>query len=121
MVKSDQEESCDDAHIQVVINNLPPELDLDQLTAAQKFIRDRAGLFSMSDYDIGRTNLVQHVIDTGVHRPFKQPLRHHPLSHLEIIDKHMSEMLQNDIIEPAASLWASNVVLMRKASLSNLY
>ena len=30
----DLEESCDDAHVQVVIDNLPPELDLDQRTAA---------------------------------------------------------------------------------------
>ena len=53
---------------------------------------------------------------TGIHRPLKQLLRRHPLAHLEITDKHVSEMLQNDVIEPAVSLWASNVVLMRKAN-----
>ena len=63
----DVEERCDDKHIQVVIANLPPELDLDQRTTAEKFIRDRAGLLSKSYYDIGRTNLVQRVIDTGLH------------------------------------------------------
>ena len=31
----DLEESCDDAHVQVVLDNFPPELDLDQRTAAQ--------------------------------------------------------------------------------------
>ena len=92
-------------HIQVKIYNLPAELDFDQRMAAKKFIHDRAGLFSKSDY-IGRTNLDQHVIDTGMHRSFKQPLRRHPLAHLEIIDEHVSEMLQNDVIESAASLWA---------------
>ena len=112
----DLEESCDDAHVRVVIDNLPSKLNSDQLTAAGKFIRDRAGLFSKSDYDIGRTNMVRHVIDTGMHRLFKQPLRRHPLWHLEIIDKHVSVMLQNDISEPAASPWASNVVLVRKAN-----
>ena len=40
-------------HIQVVIDNLPAELDFDQRMAAKKFIRDRAELFSKSDYDIG--------------------------------------------------------------------
>ena len=40
-------------HIQVVIDNLSTELDFDQRMAAKKFIRDRAGLFSKSDYDIG--------------------------------------------------------------------
>ena len=105
-----------EVHIQVVIESLPPELDLDQRTAAKKYIRDRDGILSKSDYDIGRTNLVQHVIDTGMHRPLKQPLRRYPLVHLEIIDKHVSEMLPNDVIELAASPWASNVVLMRKAN-----
>ena len=51
-------EECADEHIQVVIENVPPELDLDQRTTAKKSIRDRTGLFSKSDYDIGRTNLV---------------------------------------------------------------
>ena len=67
VVEPDIEEGYDDEHIQVVIENLPPELDLDQRTTAENFIRDRAGLFSKSDYDIGKTNLVQHVIDTGMH------------------------------------------------------
>ena len=109
-------EEWDDEHLEVVIENLSPELDLDQRTTAEKFIRDRAGLFSKLDYDIGRTNLVQHVIDTGMRRPFKQPLRRHPRAHQEIIDKHVTEMLRNDVIEPAVSPWASNVVLVRKAN-----
>ena len=110
------EESRDVKHIQVVIENLPPELDLDQHTATDKFIRDRAGLFSKSDFDIGRTNLVRQVSDTGMHRPFKQPLRRHPHAHIEIIDGQVTEMLRKDAIEPAASPWASNVVLVRKAN-----
>ena len=93
----------------MVIENLPPEVDLDQRTTAEMFNRDRAGLFSQSDYDIGGTSLVQHVIDTGMHRPFKQPLRRHPQAHLEIIDKHVTEMLQSDVIEPAVSPWSSEV------------
>ena len=78
--ESDPEESCDNAHVQVVSDNLPPELNLDQQAAARKFIRDRAEL--KSDFDIARTNLVQYVINTGIHRSFKQPLHRHPLAHL---------------------------------------
>jgi hypothetical protein len=33
---------------------------------------------------------------------------------LEVIDEEVEEMLQHGVIEPAASLWASNVVLDRK-------
>ena len=51
----DLEEGCDNEHLQVVIENLPPELDLDQRATAEKFIRDRVVLFSKSDYDVGPT------------------------------------------------------------------
>ena len=111
VIEADREEGRNDAHVQVVINNLPPELDSDQHAAAKKFIHDCAWMFSKSEYDIRRTSLVQHVIDTGLHRPFKQPLRRHPLAHVAIIDKHVSE----NIIVPAASPCASNVVLVRTA------
>ena len=116
VIELDREEGRDDAQVQVIIDNLPPELDSDQQAAAKKFIHNCAGLFSKSEYDIGRASLVQHVNDTGQHRPFEQPQRRHSLAHLEIIDKHVYEMLQNDIIEPAASPWASNVVLVRKSN-----
>jgi hypothetical protein len=35
---------------------------------------------------------------------------------LNIIDAHVDQVLQQDIIEPAASPWASNVVLVRKTN-----
>ena len=112
----DPEKRSDDAHLRVVLEHLPPEVDPDQRAAAEEFIRERAGLFSKSEYDIGKTSRVRHVIDTGMHRPFNEAMRRHPLAHLEIIDKHVTEMLQHDIIEPAASPWASNVVLMRNTN-----
>ena len=99
-----------------MLDHLPSELDADQRAAAEELIRGHADLFSKSEYDIGRTNRVRHIIETGMHRPFKQALRRHPLALLEIIDKHVSEMLQHDIIEPAASPWASNIVLVRKTN-----
>ena len=67
-----------------------------------------------SDFDIGRTHLVQHRIDTGNHPPIKEPLRRHPMAHWPIIDQHVDEMLANDVIEPAISPWSSNVVLVKK-------
>ena len=64
---------------------------------------------------MGRTYLVEHVIDTGDHRPIRQGLRRHPIAHLDAIDQQVDDLLQrNDFIEPAASPWASNVVLVRK-------
>ena len=52
VIELDRKEGRNDAHIQVVIDNLPPKLDSDQQAAAKKFIHDCAGLFSKSEYDI---------------------------------------------------------------------
>ena len=50
----------------------------------------------------------------GEHRPFRQNLRRHAFAHLDAIDEQVAEMTKHGIIEPAASPWASNVVLVRK-------
>ena len=72
-------------------------------------------VFSHSDYDLGRTGLVKHRIDTGDARPFKQQLRRHPMSHLDVIDDQVETMLKTGVCEPSTSPWASNVVLVKKS------
>jgi len=70
--------------------------------------------FSKSKFDLGRTKLIQHRIDTGSHRPIKEPLRRQPKAYLDAIDEHVDLMLEHDIIEPSQSEWASNIVLVLK-------
>ena len=36
------------------------------------------------------------------------------MSQLPVIDEHVQHMLDHDVIEPAASPWCSNVVMVRK-------
>ena len=95
-------------------DNMGGTLSADQRSEVIQFLEKNKDVFSRSEYDLGRTDLVKHVIDTGHNKPFKQQLRRHPIGHLEIIDKHVEEMLANDIIEPSSSPWASNVVLVKK-------
>jgi transposase InsO family protein len=101
-------------HLGVVIDSLPDDLSDDERNAAMSFIRKHADVFSSNEFDIGRTYLIPHKIDTENKRPFRQPLRRHPLVHEQYIDDTVNNMLQHDIIEPAASPWASNVVLAKK-------
>jgi len=37
-----------------------------------------------------------------------------PKAQLPVIDEHVQNMLEHDVIEPAASFWCSNVVMVRK-------
>jgi len=48
-------------------------------------------------------------------RPFKQPLRRHPVAQLPIIDSHVDEMIKAGVVSPTVSEWASNVVLIKKS------
>ncbi|CAK1587301.1 unnamed protein product [Parnassius mnemosyne] len=68
---------------------------------------------------IGRTNLIEHLIDTGEHMPVTQ--RQYPFSPhiMQELEKEVDEMLAKDIIEPSFSSWRSPVLLVKKASGSN--
>jgi len=65
---------------------------------------------------MGRTSLVEHHIDTGDNRPIRQGLRRHPIAHLDEIDRQVEELCVEILLnlQPAASPWVSNVVLVRK-------
>ena len=73
-----------------------------------------ANLFATSDADLGRTSLVTHDIDTGDAAPIRQPPRRVPFMMQPELDKEMSRMLEQRVVEPGQSPWASPVVLVRK-------
>jgi len=46
--------------------------------------------------------------------PVKQPIRRFAPAHIEAISEHVDNMLKQGTTEPASSLWASNIVLVKK-------
>jgi len=68
----------------------------------------------LSEWDNGYTEVVRHEIDTGNEAPVRQSLRRQPFVLLPEIDAQVELMLQQGIIEPSMSEWASNVVMVRK-------
>ena len=106
--------SDDISHLQVMIDGLPNYLTEHERQEAITFIRSRADAFSQTGFDVVRTSLVPHRINTGTNCPVKQQLRRHPHAHLEFIDSEVNKMLANDITEESASPSSSNVVLVAK-------
>ena len=87
----------------------------DHVKVSLKKILDKySGVFSRGEWDLGWTDIVTHSIDTGDHKPFRQPMRRYPPAHLKAIDEHLRDMSQQGVIEPASSPWASNIVLAKK-------
>ena len=71
-------------------------------------------VFTESRYVLGRTNIVQHEIFTGDHKPIKQAARRLPLNNREDAECQVKEMLDNEIEEPSTSPWSSTIVLVKK-------
>ena len=68
--------------IHSLMTNLPSELTEAQREAVRQLLTENEVVFSKGEYDIGRTPLVEYRIDTGDHRPIRQPLRRQPFKYL---------------------------------------
>ena len=68
----------------------------------------------MSEFDLGRTSLITHHIDTGDARPICQKLRRHPQTYLDIIESEVAKRKASGVIEKSCSPWASNVVVIKE-------
>ena len=75
---------------------------------------DHLDVFSQSDNDLGRTDIISHHTKTAGAKSLRQSLRRFLSAHVEATSTHVNKMLTQGIIKPACSLWASNVVLVRK-------
>ena len=75
---------------------------------------DHQNVFAKDEFDIGRTNLVEHTIDTGDSRPVKQPPRRMPLAFAGEDRKAIEKFTKQGGIRPSTSQWASPLVMVRK-------
>ena len=64
------------------------------------FLTRNSKVFSESEFDIGRTHLVEHKIETDDSKPVRQALRRHPVAYLPLIDEYVQGMQDSGIIEP---------------------
>ena len=101
-------------HLRVVWDANSSDLTDQQRQSFLALLLKHQTVFAQSKYDLGRTDLVQHKIDTGDHKPIKQAPRRLPLNKREIAEKEVKAMLANNIIEPSTSAWSSPVVLVEK-------
>jgi hypothetical protein len=84
-------------------------------------INEYKDLFATTDQDLGRINIVRHKINTGSNIPVKQPPRRTPIAIPEEVGKHIDEMLQKKVIEPADGPWSSGIVLVKKKGSSTRF
>src|SRR6218665_441189 len=93
---------------------VPADVPEDKREQLRELILSYRNTFSLSETDNGFTSVIQHEIDTQGEKPVRQALRRQPLSMLPEIDRQVEDMLKQGIVEPSASEWESNVVMVKK-------
>ena len=73
-----------------------------------------ADVFASSDSDLGHTSRLQHEIYTGDSSPIRQAFRRISPQRRSEVQELLATMLQNEVIQPSSSPWASPIVLVKK-------
>ena len=89
-------------------------LSSQQKDALRNLLHTHADRFSMKGENMERTDSVQHEVDTGDKRPFRERLRQYAPAVQKIIDDEVQQMLKDGVITPSKSPYASNLLLVRK-------
>ena len=79
-----------------------------------KMIQDFRDAFSSEEEPLGKTEVVQHHIDTGNSRPIKLRKHRTPINMEEIVKAEVGDMLRKGVIQPSDSPWSAPIVLVRK-------
>lgn len=82
--------------------------DLDAILA------EYTDIFASKDKPLGLCNILEAEIDTDGARPIRQRAYSTPLAKRRIIEDEIESMLENGIIRPSASPWASPITMVPK-------
>jgi transposase InsO family protein len=88
-----------------------PEDDSQRL---RDILREYQDVFSISKFDVGLAQDVEHHIDTGDALPIVCNPRRVPLGVEEKVDELVENLLQNKIIRPSRSPWNAPIVVVTK-------
>ena len=106
-------------HIKELTNNqIDENKDLSKQEKEQLYflLAQFYDIISKSQYDVGRTDLIEFIVDTGDHKPVKHKTRPLNPSMIQVLQKHLAEQIKEGIIAPGDGPWASPLVPVRKAS-----
>ena len=85
-----------------------------EATGLKSVLEEFIEVFALDPMEVGRTDLVQHIINIEEHAPVKQTSRRIPFSIRKNVEEMVDEMLDKGIIEHSSSPWASPIVLVSK-------
>lgn len=101
-------------HLLTLFQISSSSLDTSQVQHLAALLRRFSDTFAKHSGDIGRCTIVKHRINVGDSSPIKQGARRLPLHGREEVEKLVTDMRTNDVIEPSNGPWASPIVIVPK-------
>ena len=101
-------------HMRMMIEGMEDYLSEAEILLVVETLREYQDTFQAPDEPLGRTDEVQHGIDVQGHPPIKQAPRRLPYHKEAIVKEELQKMLDQDLIRPSSSPWASPIVLVTK-------
>ena len=101
-------------HLEEMMTRVSPKIKDVTKQGLRKLLLKFHDVFSRPGGKLGRNGRCRHHINVQGHPPIKLPPRRYPLAQRAVVEEELKKMLANDIIEPSASPWAANVVLVKK-------
>ena len=96
------------------LNELSGNLSADEIQRLNSLLYKWENVFSVGEWDLGRTDLISHRINMTDDQPLKQRHRRIPPAMYDEVRQHLKDMLNAGLIRDSYSPWASPLVLVRK-------
>ena len=89
-------------------------LNSSERTALITLLTDYSDIVSFHSFDLGRTAILKHKINTGDAAPIKCRPYRHSIAEQQELDKMIAAFLEARLIRESSSPWSAPVVLVRK-------
>lgn len=100
--------------LQPLFDGCTETLNQTQQNQVKSLLLKYKDIFVDESGQVGQTNIVEHTIDIGNAKSVKIPPRRVPLAQRQMVETEIQKMLDQNIIEPSSSPWASPIVLVKK-------
>lgn len=102
------------SHLESLYAESTMELEETERRKLAELLSAYSDVFSTGPTDLGRTNLVQHDIQTRPGPPVKQPPRRMASGKQQSADEQIQQNLNTGLASPSNSSWASPIVMVQK-------
>ncbi|KAL5509623.1 hypothetical protein EMCRGX_G005023 [Ephydatia muelleri] len=104
----------DKANVLHQLAQSPTSISDEQRGRLFALLQQYADVLACPGQKLGQTSKVQHAIHTSSSLPIRQHPRRTPPAQRTVVKELIKEMMDNDIIQPSKSGWASPIVLAKK-------